>query len=118
MKIIRHNNKPILNFLMNRWRYLSPYGALERVFRSSQDEPEIQELLIQCFSRAIRLGSTKEISMIKQRITEIVPKTEFILPDYEALAPLDADDFMELYISHQHISLEKLKDVIGRTQIK
>lgn len=109
---------PIMMMLLTRWDMLSAFAATEKIYNNTKDEPEIRQLLETLFPHAIRPGSMEEIRLIKKRIVEILPETEFILPDYEAPQELDAEDYVQLFMEHQSMSIEKIFTIMKRNKVK
>jgi len=59
----------------------------------------------------------RQIEIIKQHIIEILPETLFIDYVYKAQAPLDPDDFVEVYIADHHQCITKVEEVMKRMRI-
>jgi len=116
MKITKR--KPILEMLLTRWDMLAAFGATEKIYNATEDEPEIRSLLEQMFPHAIRPGSMAELGLIKHKIVEILPESDFIIPDYESPQELDSEDYVQLYMSHQRISIDKVCQLIKEMKIK
>lgn len=117
MRITKHK-KPLLNMLLIRWDMLSAYAATEKIYDGTQDEPELRTLLEQFFPHAIRPGSIAEMRMVKKKISEILPGADFVMTEYEAPHELDAEDYIQLYMSHQKISMDKVREIMEKRKLK
>lgn len=113
----KENCKQLIDFLINRWKSITNFAAVEKVyvasyqFAKANDLPIPQPLLI-AVPKACR-----QIEIIKQRIIEILPETYFIDYNYEAPAPLDPNDWIEMFIADNHQCIAKVEAVIKRMQI-
>jgi len=58
-----------------------------------------------------------QIDIIKRRIIEILPESHFIDYTYEAQAPLNPQDFVELYIADHHQLAGKVVELMERMKI-
>jgi len=117
MKITRRK-RPFIEMLLTRWDMLAAFGATEKIYNSTENEPEIRALLDQMFAHAIRPGSMEEMRLIKNKIVEILPEAGFVVPDYEAPQELDSEDYVQLYMAHQRISIDKVGQLMREMKIK
>ena len=107
-----------LNFLIDRWRHIIIFAAIERVhtasctFAKENNLPSPQEPVVSMPLACL------QIEIIKKRIIEVLPETSFIDYIFEAQAPLDVGDFVEVFVADHHQCISKVKDLIKRIQIK
>ncbi len=116
--ITRHNDrKQLIDFLINRWQSITGFAALEKVhnascrFAKENGMPPPQEPIITIPQ------ACHQIEVIKHRIIEILPEVGFIDYDYEAPAPLNPNDFVEVFIADHYQCISKVKAVIKRMQV-
>lgn len=111
------NRRLLLDFLVQRWLLISGLAAVERVYMAScqfaqnngqplPDEPSI-----------IKAQPCRQIEIIKQYIIEILPEASFIDYTYEAQAPLDPNDFIEVYVADHQQCAGKVKSLMQKMQI-
>jgi hypothetical protein len=118
MLINPSSRKQLIAFLLLRWKRMICFAAVERVYiascryakKNEKPEPEMPIL-------AIALPG-KQIEIIKQHITMILPEAGFINYEYEAPAPLDPEDFIEVFESDHHQCIGKVEDVMQKMQIQ
>lgn len=87
-------------------------AALDRVNQISIADGSgsvINELLAREFLEA---KPNEQIDIIKNRIIELLPKASFISGQYSSPLKLTPDDYVELFISHQLISMDKVNELI------
>lgn len=117
--IINDDNKiQLINFLINRWKLITFFAAIERVHISlcsfaetnGIPTPEIPTMLVP--------QACRQIEIIKQHIIKILPEASFIDYSYEAQAPLDPSDFMEVFIADHNQCIEKVETVVKKMQLK
>jgi len=109
--------KPIINFLLNKWESLSESGAIERIHQHQINVCRLQNLPI-APGELIQENYIQQISKIRSLITKIIPEAKFIDVDYESPALLQPEDFLELYVSHQKLCIDKVKSLIKDMRIK
>lgn len=113
-----HNDKQLIDFLIRRWKLLTLFATSERVHVASchfakQEGTPIPEPPSSMIPKACL-----QIEIIKQRIIEILPEANFIDYSYEAQAPLEPNDFVELYMDDHHQCMSKVEDLMERMKIK
>lgn len=116
--IIGKEKKPVLEMLLRRWDLLSQFGALERVYAASVEYAKINGIEMPITPDIINTQPIKQIEMIKQLIVEILPEAKFILPAYEPPSELIPEDLMEMYLIHQQISRNKVKETMKQLKTK
>lgn len=114
-----HNNrKQLIDFLINRWQLITGFAALERVYIATCDFAKTNGTPIpEAPSFTIPLAC-RQIEVIKHRIIEILPEANFIDYNYEAQAPLDPHDFVEVYVADHQQCISKVEEVVNRMKIK
>jgi len=113
---ITNKRKLLLDMLLLRWKALSQYGAIERLHRAVMEQTGEQDILFD--SDVIKAKPVDQIELIKSKIIEILPETSFIKPTYEAPAELRPEDFMQMYVDHQELCINKVKDLMKKMRIK
>lgn len=117
MMTLESKRKQLINFLMRRWHFLSNIAAIERVYLSSykyakennQPIPDKPEFLI--------AQPCRQIEIIKNHIIDILPEAHFIDYSYEAPAPLDPNDFVEVFIADHHQCIRKVTQLMERMKV-
>lgn len=117
MIVQKENKKQLIHFLLQRWRNIIGFAALEKVFiatnqyaKANNQSPPKKPLPVICLP-------CRQIEIIKRHIIEILPEARFIDYDYEAPAPLNTTDFVEVYIADHKQCIEKVCTVIEKLQI-
>lgn len=116
--IIGKNKKDILNLLLYRWKALAGYSALEKIHNASNRLAKQLKINLPNEVSILETKPTSQIELIRQKIVEILPEASSIDINYEAPAALQPQDFMELYISHQEICLQYIKNLMIKNDIK
>lgn len=112
MIIKKNNNKKIIELLLFRWKLLSCFGAMEIIQKEQIELYKKQNIEIPLSTKILESIPTEQISLIKRIITTIVPEVQFINTPYESPVKLQPDDFVELYVNHQNICIERVKKLI------
>lgn len=118
MIVQNSERKQLVQFLMRRWLTISGLAAAERVFvaacKYAEDNnhpaPEAPEFI---FAQPCR-----QIEIIKQQIIATLPEANFIDYVYEAPAPLDPQDFVELYVAEQLQCMTKVNKLMKKMHVK
>ncbi len=95
--IIGKNKKEILNLLLYKWKMLSKYSAIEIINDTCK-----QDIIFQ---------PTNQIKLIRKKIMEMFPEWEFVKEEYESPSDLIPMDFIELYINHQQLCIDRIKAI-------
>ena len=111
------NRKLLLDFLVQRWLFISGLAAMERVYVASCQFAQDNGQPAPSRPAVIEAQPGRQIEIIKQHIIEILPEARFIDYAYEAPAPLDPGDFMEMYIEDHKQCAEKVKTIMQRMKI-
>jgi len=111
------NRKLLLDFLVQRWLLISELAAMERVYVASCQFAKDNGQPVPSKPAIIEAQPGRQIEIIKQHIIEILPEARFIDYAYEAQAPLDPSDFMEMYIEDHKQCAEKVKTLMQRMKI-
>lgn len=113
----KEDRKQLINFLIYRWRLITNFAAIERVFVAHYQYAKDNNLSTPQIPSIAIPQACRQIEIIKQRIIEILPETHFIDYTYESQAPLDPNDFVEMYIADHHQCISKVEEVMKRIQI-
>lgn len=117
--VFGNKKKEVLHFLLYRWKTLSGYAALEKIYCDhSETASKFGIDIPPSVENASSIKAVKQIDLIKQTIVTILPETSFIITNYEAPSELQPKDFAELYINHQDICLQRVKDLIIKNSIQ
>lgn len=115
--VTKKNRKQLLDFLLTRWSTRATFAAIERVYIAATEfaatngmEPPVKHLNI-----GVLPG--RQIAVIKKLILCILPEANFINYDYESPAPLNPDDFMEIYIEDHKQCISKVKSLMEKLKI-
>jgi len=91
---------------------LSQWGALHQLFLGTVKQAKSVGMQSPPVPEIVKTKPSKQISIIKFKIIELLPEAEFIKPDYEFDENLSAEDFIELYIKHQHMCIKKVQHLL------
>ncbi len=108
----------MVNFLLYKWQQVVKLSALEKVV--SVDQLYIlQRLSALGLSKDIfkTIAPSKRLQIIKNQIVKILPGSDFIKTDYDPGMELGPQDFVELFINHECILMERVT-VLLREQLK
>ncbi len=118
MNTNKNNQKQLIDFLIQRWRLMINFAAIERVFIASHKFTKANKLPPPEAPPFAIPHACRQIKIIKQHIIKIIPETEFIDYDYEAQAPLNPDDFVEMFVADHNQCIDKVEKVVSKMQIK
>jgi len=111
------NHKLLLDFLIQRWILISELAAIERVYIASYHFAQDNNQPLPSKPAVIETQPCRQIEIIKQHIIEILPEAHFIDYAYEAQAPLNPGDFMEMYIEDHKQCAKKVKTLMQQMEI-
>lgn len=117
MIILESGRKQLINFLMSRWHFLANLAAMERVYLSAckhaqennQPTPVKPEFLI--------AQPGRQIEIIKHHIIDMLPEARFIDYCYEPQAPLNPNDFVEVFVADHHQCIRKVTHLMDNMKI-
>lgn len=112
-----HNDKQLINFLIQRWKLLTIFAASERIYAASCHFAKKEGMPIPESPSFAIPKACLQIEIIKQRIIEILPDVSFIDYTFETQAPLKPNDFAELYIADHHQCMSKVESVMEKMKI-
>ena len=109
---IARNRKQLISFLLLRWKQIVAFAAAERVYlatcryskKNDQPIPSMPDILV--------IQPCRQISIIKAHIIQLLPEVSFIDYDYEAPAPLNSNDFIEVYTADHFQCINKVTKVL------
>jgi hypothetical protein len=90
---------------------------MERVYTAACKYTEKNNLQTPTIPTYVLIMPCRQIEIIKHRIIEILPEAHFIDYNYEAQAPLDPNDFVEVYIADHKQCMSKVKETMEKMQI-
>lgn len=111
------NKKQLIYFLLKRWQNIIGFAALEKVFLASSQYAKANNQPLPVMPLPIVSLPCRQIEIIKRHIIEILPEAHFIDYNYEAQAPLNPNDFAEVYVADHQQCIEKVCAVMERLQI-
>jgi len=117
MVVDHSNRKQLVEFLLNRWLFVMGGAAVERVFVATYQFAKNNNLPLPQVPPISIPQACRQIEVIKHRIIEILPEAKFIDYDFEAQAPLDPNDFVEVFIADHQQCIGKVRDVIKKMKI-
>lgn len=117
MLINENNRKQLIDFLINRWKLITGFAAMERVYNASYSFAKKNGMDIPQPPPCTIPHACLQIQVLKHRIIEILPEAHFIDYDYEAQAPLDPNDWVELFIADHEQCINKVQDIIEKMQV-
>lgn len=100
--------------LLYRWEILAQWAALQEIYEHTAEFHE----LVPAPTDAIKAKPLVQLEIIKELIIQIVPEAKFIRPKFEFSSDFPVEDFVELYMKHQHISITKTIEKIKELKIK
>ena len=112
-----NNKKQLIDFFINRWKLIINFAAIERVYIASCHLAKTKGIPIPEMTYITIPQACRQIEIIKQHIIKILPEASFINYNYEAQAPLDPNDFVEVFIADHNQCIEKVEAVIEKLQI-
>lgn len=112
-----NNRKQLIDFLIYRWQSIINSAAVEKVYIASYNFAEANNLPIPQAPYFTIPQACRQIEIIKQHIIQILPEANFINYNYEAPAPLNPNDFVEVFIADHNQCISKIKNVVKRMQI-
>lgn len=109
--------KQLINFLIYRWHIMADLAAMERVYFASCIYAQENGHQIPDKPPFLEIQPGRQIDIIKQYIVRMLPKASFIDYAYEAPAPLDPKDFVEIFIAEQRLCIQKVTHLMEKVQI-
>jgi hypothetical protein len=109
--------RSLIDFLISRWKFVANFAAHERIYFALCEYARINNSSVPEQPPFIAFQPGRQIEIIKQRIIEILPEAHFIDYTYEAQAPLNLDDFAEVYVADHHQCINKVKELMQKMQI-
>lgn len=117
MLVEQDSRRQLIDFLIRRWKLIIGFAAIERVhtasciFAKKNNQPIPNDLIISIPHACL------QIEVIKHHIISIVPEVKFIDYTYEAQAPLDPNDFMEVFIADHNLCITKIESTLEKMKI-
>lgn len=104
--------KEVLKFLLKQWCSLTNLAAIEalQLLSTTTETDSSVPAMVQINFAAVR--PILRIEIIKAKIIDLFPQAICILPCFENELDLSPDDFIEMYIQHQKMSVEKVNTII------
>lgn len=115
--VTKKNRKQLLDFLLARWSTRATFAAIEKVYISATEFAETNDMKVPLKTLNIGVLPIRQIEVIKQLVLCILPEAGFINYDYESQAPLNPNDFMEMYIEDHKQCISKVKSLMEKLKI-
>ena len=112
------NRRQLLDFLIQRWQLIMHFAALERVYVASCKFAAKNNIPIPQRPVIMVPQASRQITIIKRHIISILPETKFINYSFESQAPLDPEDFVEIFIADHNQCIGKVMEVIKKMKIE
>lgn len=107
------NCRAVINLLLTRWLVLHQYAALEKLQTRKSSQPKG---ILSEFNFA-QGKPVLQIEIIKLKIIEILPEAAFIFPEFNDETDLTQDDFMEIFMEHQVLAIQKIRKLLDNLGI-
>ena len=117
MIVTKKNRKQLLDFLLTRWGTRATFAAIERVYIATTEFAETNGMNPPIKHLNIGVLPGHQIAVIKHLILCILPEASFINYDYESPAPLNPEDFMEMFIEDQKQCISKVESLMEKLKI-
>jgi hypothetical protein len=111
-KLTINDKVDFINLLLYKWALLSQLAATSLLKHTGEDTEE--NILIPLITQCAYYRPVEAISAIKDTIIDMVEGSDFIKPDFEYDPDLLQIDFIELYCSHQQLSIERIIDLVNK----
>lgn len=108
------NCRAVINLLLTRWLILHQYAAVEKLQTRKSAQPT-SALIGFNFEQG---KPVLQIEIIKLKIIELLPEAAFISPDFQDETDLTQEDFIEMYIEHQALAVQKVRKLLDTLGIK
>jgi hypothetical protein len=115
--VTKKNRRQLLDFLLSRWETRATFAAIERVYVAAEEYAKTNDMANP--SRQFNIGvlPCRQIAVIKSLVLCILPEANFIAYDYEAPAPLNPDDFVEIFIEDHKQCIAKVRSLMDKMKI-
>ena len=117
MIVTKKNRKQLLDFLLTRWETRTTFAAIEKVYIAANEFAKTNGMNPPVKHLNIGVLPGHQIAVIKQLILNILPEASFINYEYESQAPLNPEDFMEMYIDDHKQCISKVRSLMSRLKI-
>lgn len=117
MVVDQNNRKQLIEFLLNRWQFVMGGAAVEKVYVAMRGFAKDNNLPLPQVPQITIPQACRQIEVIKHRIIEILPEAKFIDYSFEAQAPLNPDDFVEVFVADHQQCIGKVRDIIKKMKI-
>lgn len=117
MIVTKNNRKQLLDFLLARWGSRATFAAIEKVYIAAAEFAKENNMNPPVKNLNIGILPGRQIAVIKQLVLCILPEAGFINYDYESPAPLNPEDFMEIYTEDHKQCISKVKSLMERLKI-
>ncbi len=117
MIVTKKNRRQLLDFLLLRWKTRTTFAAIEKVYVAAEEFAKANNMQYPLRHMNIGVLPCRQISVIKRLIMCILPEAKFIDYEYESTAPLNPEDFMEMFIEDHNQCIAKVKSLMEKLKI-
>lgn len=117
MIVTKKNRRQLLDFLLFRWKTRTTFAAIEKVYLAATEFAKANGMKPPIKHLSIGVLPCRQIAVIKQLIVCILPEAKFIDYDYESQAPLNPDDFVEMFIEDHNQCITKVETLMDKLKI-
>ena len=117
MIVTKKNRRQLLNFLLSRWKTRTTFAAIEKVYIAAEEFAKANNMQSPVKHLNIGVLPCRQISVIKKFIVCILPEAKFIDYNYESPAPLNPEDFMEMFIEDHNQCIAKVESLMDKLKI-
>lgn len=117
MIVTKKNRKQLLDFLLSRWETRTTFAAIEKVYVAAEKFAKVNSMGIPYRHLNIGVLPCRQITVIKKIILQILPEAGFIDYNYEAPAPLNPGDFIEIFIADHKQCISKVRSLMDKMGI-
>ena len=114
MIVTKNNRRQLLDFLLFRWKTRTTFAALEKVYVAAEEFAKSNNMQSPVKHLNIGVLPCRQILVIKNIIINILPEASFINYDYESPAPLNPEDFIEMFIEDHKQCISKVESLMDR----
>jgi len=115
--VTKKNRRQLLDFLLFRWKTRTTFAAIEKVYVAAEEFAKKNNMQSPIKHMNIGVLPCRQIAVIKHLIVSILPEAKFINYDYESPAPLNPEDFMEMFIEDHNQCISKVESLMDKLKI-
>ncbi len=117
MIIKQKNRKQLITFLLQRWYSIIGFSATEKVYYATCRNAREKKINPPTMPITAMAQPSRQIEIIKQKIIELLPEARYIDYTYEAPAPLNPNDFVEVFAEDHVQCINKICETMKKMHI-